>query len=205
MLNSRNAGFTRSEIVEKVGINDGGTLSQSLNALIASDFVVKYIPFGKGKKEHYKLVDPFCMLYLHFVDKKNKMDENFWQHNVSSQQVVSWRRFAYENVCFNHVLQIKKLLGISGVVTTHSAWSKRSDDVEGTQIDLLIARNDNVINMCEIKYYGDKFVVSKEYYHILLHRLEILSREISPKISIHNTLITTFGLSYNEYSGIFQM
>ena len=106
-------------------------------------------------------------------------------------------------MCFNHVFQIKKSLGISGVITTQSAWSKRSDDVEGTQIDLLIARNDNVINMCEMKYYGDKFVVSKEYYHILLHRLEILSKEVSPKISIHNTLITTFGLAYNEYSGIF--
>lgn len=203
LLYTRNAGYTRSEIVEKVGINDGGTLSQSLNALIASDFVIKYIPFGKRKKEHYKLVDPFCMFYLHFVDRKKGIDDNFWQQNVSSQQIVSWRGFAFENVCFNHVPQIKKALGISGVITTHSAWSKRSDDVEGTQIDLLISRKDNVVNMCEIKYYGDEFVVSKEYYQVLLHRQEILSKEISPKVSIHNTLITTFGLSYNEYSGIF--
>ena len=155
------------------------------------------------EKEHYKLVDPFCMFYLHFVEKQNKLDENFWQHNITSQSVVSWRGFAYENVCFNHVPQIKKALGISGVVTTQSAWSKRSDDVEGTQIDLLIVRNDNVINMCEIKYYGDKFVVSKDYYHTLLHRLDILSKEISPKHTVHGTLITTFGLTYNEYSGVF--
>ena len=202
-LYTKNAGYTRSEIVNKIGVNDGGTLSQSLNALISSDFVIKYIPFGKGKKEHYKLVDSFCMFYLHFVEKKDKMDENFWQHNVSSQQIVSWRGFAYENVCFNHVYQIKKALGVSGVVSTESAWSKRSDDAEGVQIDLLIARNDNVINMCEIKYYGDEFVVSKEYYHTMLHRQEILSKEISPKITIHNTLITTFGLAYNEYSGVF--
>ena len=203
LLYTRNAGFTRNEIVENVGINDGGTLSGSLNALIASDFVIKYVPFGKGKKEHYKLVDPFCMFYLHFVDKKKKLEDNFWQQNVSSQQIVSWRGYAYENVCFNHVQQIKKALGISGVITTHSAWSKRSDDMEGTQIDLLISRNDNVVNMCEIKYYGDKFAVSKDYYQVLLHRQDILSRELSSKISIHNTLITTFGLVYNEYSGIF--
>lgn len=57
--------------------------------------------------------------------------------------------------------------------------------------------------MCEIKYYSDKFTVDKEYYQVLLHRQEILSTEISPKISVHNTLITTFGLVYNEYSGIF--
>ena len=131
------------------------------------------------------------------------MDENFWQHNVTSQQITTWRGFAFENVCFNHVQQIKKKLGISGVITSHSAWSKRSDDTEGTQIDLLISRNDNVINMCEIKYYGDEFVVNRDYYQVLLHRQEILSKEISPKISIHTTLITTFGLVYNEYSGIF--
>lgn len=203
VLYTRNAGYTRSELVEKLGIKDGGTLSQSLNALIASDFVIKYVPFGKRKKEHYKLIDPFCMFYLHFVDKKKKMDENFWGQNISSQQVVSWRGYAYENVCFNHISQIKKALGISGVITSHSAWSKRSDDEDGVQIDLLISRNDNVVNMCEIKYYGDEFTVDKDYYRVLLKRQEQLAKEVSPKVTIHNTLITTFGLTYNEYSGIF--
>ena len=203
LLYTRNGGYTRKEISEMVGINDGGTLSQNLNALIASDFVIKYIPFGKGKKEHYKLVDPFCMFYLHFVDKRRELDEMFWQHNTSKQQVVSWRGFAYENVCFNHIPQIKKALGISGVITTHSAWSKRSDDTEGTQIDLLILRNDNVVNMCEIKYYGDEYTVGKDYYQVLLRRQGILAKELSPKMSIHTTLITTFGLTYNEYSGVF--
>lgn len=60
LLYTRNAGYTRSEIVEKIGVNDGGTLSQSLNALISSDFVVKYIPFGKGKKEHSLWVNKVC-------------------------------------------------------------------------------------------------------------------------------------------------
>ena len=45
--------------------------------------------------------------------------------------------------------------------------------------------------------------LAKEYYQTLLRRQEILSKELSPKVSIHNTLITTFGLTYNEYSGIF--
>ena len=203
LLYTKNAGYTRSEISQKMNLKDGSTLTQSLNALIASDFVVKYVPFGKGRREHYKLVDPFCLFYLHFVKKNKKTNENFWQQNLSSQEIVSWRGYAFENVCFNHVLQIKKALGISGVITTHSAWSKRNDDVDGTQIDLLISRKDNVINMCEIKYYGDKFVVNKDYYQVLLHRQELLAQEISPKIAIHSTLITTFGLTYNEYSGVF--
>ena len=117
--------------------------------------------------------------------------------------VVSWRGLAFEQVCFHHVRQIKKALGIEGVQTRESAWSKRDDDSEGAQIDLLIERNDNVLNSCEIKFYGDDFKVDKDYYRTLLRRQDMLRKEISPKVSIHNTLITTFGLTYNEYSSIF--
>lgn len=204
LLYTRNAGYTRKEITEKLGITDGGRLSRNLNALISSDFIIKYVPFGYGKREeHYKLIDPFCIFYLHFISNQKKVNEKFWQQNVSSGAVAVWRGFAFENVCFNHIEQIKMALGISGVISENSAWSKRSDNEEGTQIDLLISRNDNVINMCEIKYYSSEFSVNKDYYQLLLKRQTILSESVSPKMAIHSTLITTFGLSHNEYSGAF--
>lgn len=204
LLYTRNAGYTRKEITEKLGITDGGRLSRNLNALISSDFIIKYVPFGYGKREeHYKLIDPFCIFYLHFISNQKKVNEKFWQQNVSSGVVAVWRGFAFENVCFNHIEQIKRALGISGVISENSAWSKRSDNEEGTQIDLLISRNDNVINMCEIKYYSSEFSVNKDYYQLLLKRQTILSESVSPKMVIHSTLITTFGLSHNEYSGAF--
>ena len=204
LLYTRNAGFTRREIVEKLGITDGGRLSSNLNALISSDFIIKYVPFGYGRREeHYKLVDPFCMFYLHFIWNQKKISEKFWQQNVTSAFVSIWRGFAFENVCFNHVEQIKRSLGISGVITEASAWSKKEDDADGTQIDLLISRNDNVINMCEIKYYSGEFKVNKGYYLKLLKRQTILAENVSPRVAIHSTLITTFGLIQNEYSSVF--
>ncbi len=203
-LYTKNAGYTRKEIIEKTNAADGGRLSRNLNALIASDFVIRYVPFGLGKREeHYKLVDPFCLFYLHFVDGWDRSNEEFWQQNIVSQPIVVWRGIAFENVCFNHVSQIKKALGIPAVVTTVSAWSKRDDDEEGTQIDLLISRKDNVINMCELKYYGGDFAVKKDYYKKILHRQEMLLEIVSPKMSIRSTLITTYGLTRNEYSGAF--
>lgn len=118
LLFTRNAGFTRKEIVEKLEITDGGRLSSNPNALISSDFITKYVPFGYGKREeHYKLVDPFCMFYLHFIWNQKNINEKFWQQNVTVASVAIWRGFAFENVCFNHVEQIKRALGISGVVT----------------------------------------------------------------------------------------
>lgn len=204
LLYTRNAGYTRKEIVEKLNISDGGRLSRNLNALISSDFVIKYVPFGFGKREeHYKLIDPFCIFYLHFIAGQKKVLEKFWQQNATSASISSWRGFAFENVCFNHVDQIKYALGIPAVITETSAWSKKEDDTEGIQIDLLITRNDNVINMCEIKYYSGLFKVDKVYYAKILQRQSILTEKVSPKISIHSTLITTFGLVNNEYRGAF--
>lgn len=204
LLYQRNSGYTRREITEKLGITDGGRLSRNLNALISGDFIIKYVPFGcKKREEHYKLIDPFCMFYLHFISNQKKVNEKYWQQNVTSSPVSIWRGFAFENVCFNHVEQIKTALGISGVISENSAWSKKGDDEEGTQIDLLISRNDNVVNMCEIKYYSGDFSVNKDYYKVLLRRQAILTEKVSPKTTIHSTLITTFGLTQNEYSNIF--
>ena len=120
-----------------------------------------------------------------------------WYHRAISKEV-------FQKVCFNHIDQIKAALGISGVITDESLWSKKgTDEQEGAQIDLIIERKDNVINMCEIKFYSDEFVADKDC-HFALERRGRLLREIIPKkASIHNTLITTFGLKRVEYFGDF--
>ena len=120
-------------------------------------------------------------------------------NNVSSPSIVVWRGFAFENVCFNHIDSIKKALGISGVSTKQSAWSKHEDNGDGTQIDLIIERNDNIVNMCEIKFCGDEFSVDKSYDRILRNRCSVLQKHIPKKCAIRSTLITTYGLKENEY------
>jgi hypothetical protein len=137
------------------------------------------------------------------VKGKRSLDGSFWLENLASQKIISWRGFAFENVCFNHVSQIKKALGISGVNTSQSLWSKREDDADGTQIDMIIERADNVVNMCESKFYSNEFIVNKGYHRTLINRQGLLEKEISSGKSIHNTLITTYGLKYNEYSTFF--
>ena len=68
---------------------------------------------------------------------------------------------------------------------------------------MLIERDDHVVNACEIKFYSDAFVVDKTYYHDLLRRQNILIEKLSPKMAVYQTLISTYGLKKNEYSGIF--
>ena len=106
-------------------------------------------------------------------------------------------------MCFHHIGQIKSALGIAGVSTKQSAWSKRADDERGAQIDLIIERKDNIVNMCEIKFYGDEFAVDKEHDLLLRRRTALLSAEIGRKQAVSSTLITTFGLKQNEYRWAF--
>lgn len=204
LLYAKGMGFTRGEIVENLGLSDGGRLSRNLNALVASDFVEKYVPFGCGKREaHYRLVDPFCLFYLRFVDGNEGAGERYWQESATSQPVVVWRGLAFENLCFAHIDQVKAALGVRGVRTTSSAWSQRGSGKRGAQIDLLLARDDNVVNMCEIKFYGGNFKVGKDYYRTILERGEALAERLSRKTTVVSTLITTFGLERNEYSSAF--
>ncbi len=206
ILGSLRAGYTQDEIAKSLGFTAGGSFSAMLKALVASDFIQPYVPFGKSKREvHYKLTDPFCLFFMKFVQGQTEIDSEFWMHNVTSQRVNSWRGFAFEEVCFAHLHQIKKTLDILGVSSTQSAWAVKGDDEkEGTQIDLLINRKDNVVNLCEMKFYSEKFTVSKSYYAKLVHRQNILSEKVQRKTVVHNVLVTTEGLTYNEYSGIFQ-
>ena len=204
VLYTKNRGYTRAELLEKLKMTDGGTVSKHLNALIASDYITKYVPFGENKRvEYYKLTDAFCLFYLHFRNKIKSSKDHYWQKSLYAQEIVSWRGLAFEHLCFNHIPQIKKALGIGGVVSSESAWSKKADDEDGLQIDLLISRNDNVVNMCEIKYYSDDFSVDKDYYRTMLRRSETLSKLVPKKCAVYGTLITTFGLKENEYSGVF--
>ncbi len=200
----RRLGYTRGEIAAGLGISNNGKLSEDLEALITSDFVVKYIPFGySGKQEHYKLVDPFCLFYLHFINRK-KYSAYYWTENISSGTVVSWRGFAFENVCFNHIGQIKAALYIAGVGSSQSAWSPRNNDgKDGMQIDMLIDRADNVINLCEIKYYSDVVCPDKNMYLTMISRKNMVEQMVSRKKTVRNTLITTFGIRKNEYASVF--
>ena len=127
-----------------------------------------------------------------------------WLGAAGSQSVVIWNGLAFENLCFNHIKQIKAALGISGVSTDESLWSKKENtEEEGTQIDLIIERKDNVVNMCEVKFYSDEFVADKDCHFSLVRRERLLREIIPKKASIHNTLITTFGLKHVEYFGDF--
>lgn len=50
LLASNSFGFTRNDILKKLKLADGGTFNKYLNSLIASNFIIKYVPFGFSKE-----------------------------------------------------------------------------------------------------------------------------------------------------------
>ena len=70
------------------------------------------------------------------------------------------------------------------------------------QIDLLIDRADDVVNVCEMKYSKSRFVVTKSYAEKLSSRLSFLENTM-PEKTFHMTLVSINGMERNEHSDIF--
>ena len=205
-LGNRHGGYTREEIAKRIGCSPNGDLTKNLKALIASDFVFKYLPVGYGKREeHYKLIDPFCWFWLHFMENKQIRQSDYWQHHLQESEISAWRGIAFEELCFRHIPQIKQALQIAGVSSEESAYISRGEDGgrEGMQIDLIIDRQDDVVNACEMKFTKAPFVVSKAYVQTLELRRETLET-LFPHKTVHATLVTNLPMSRNSYSDVFQ-
>lgn len=205
ILFKRKYGYTRDELAKMLGMTTGGTFSKMLEGLESSDFIISYRNLRDKRKIYYKLIDSFCLFWMNFIDGKKTNDRHFWQNSQNSPALDSWRGFAFENLCFAHLEQIRRSLGISGVNTEVSTWIYDGDEEhDGAQIDMVLTRADNVINLCEMKFGKAEFAVTKDYDKRIRERTETFREVEKSRKTIHNTLITTYGLKRNEYSSQFQ-
>ena len=203
ILGSRRDGLTRKEIGDKLGLSSGGGLTEILRGLQASNFIMQYNVYGCSKRHvRYKLTDLFSLFYIYFKVLHETDAHTFWADNLNSAQLNAWRGLAFEQVCFVHQEQIKRALGISGVNTRIMPW--RTTDTEGAQIDMIIDRDDRVINVCEMKYSNSEFAIDKDYDMKLRRKMQVFTETTHMRKNPHLTMITTFGLQKNEYSGHIQ-
>lgn len=206
-LGKKKLGLTRNELAEAAGVPNSGYLTKITEELISCGFVRKYTEFGKKTKDAvYQLMDHYTLFYFQFL-KKKPSDEHFWTNNADSPVRNAWCGLAFERVCLDHVAQIKTKLGISGVLTDVHAWTSRPDmkrGVSGAQIDLLIARKDRVINLCEMKYSINKYTFTKKDDESLRNKMVAIKAASKTTYSIHPVLVTTYGLSDGKYTGIIQ-
>jgi hypothetical protein len=125
---------------------------------------------------------------------------NHWLSVIDSPGYRAWSGYAFEQVCLYHLPEIKQDLGISGVETSVSSW-RSSLKGSGAQIDLVIDRRDQVINLCEMKFFINPFVIDKKYADVLRNKIGLFKQETGTRKSVFLTMVTTFGIEGNRYSG----
>lgn len=202
LLGAKWQGLTRKELIEEGKFSDGGSVSKILEELIYSGFIKTFYNYGKRKKGViYRLMDEYSIFYLKFIENKRLEEKGMWKKFSQTQTYKIWTGFAFENVCLKHISQIKKALGISGVYSETSTYlSKQVEGRSGIQIDLLVDRNDHVINLFELKFYNSDFRISKDYAKELRTKRTTFKENTKTRKQIFWTLITTFGLEVNEHS-----
>ena len=203
-LGQTKSGLTREDIKKATKLPEGGSLSDTLEELELSGFIRKYTPFARKKKGLlYQLVDHFTLFYLTFVKNSPGSDGDYWMKKRETQGYLSWRGYAFEQVCMSHISQIQKAIGVAGVITSAESWRSDFSD-PGAQIDLLINRNDNVISLCEMKFSDTEFAITKKLAQEIRNKRNAFIEETETKKAVHIALITPVGLKRNVYYDIVQ-
>ncbi|MDR1792910.1 MAG: ATP-binding protein [Bacteroidales bacterium] len=204
-LSLKNKGLTRGEISE-ITKKSGRELTEILINLESCGFIRSYNALHKKKRDRlYQLLDAYTLFYFNFLENYNSKDENFWTNSLNTPLRNTWAGYAFESLVLQHVSEIKRTLGISGVQSGVSAWATdKTDNYDGCQIDLLIDRKDGVINICEMKFSNSPFIISKAYEANLRNKLAAFEYVSKTKKALHLTFITTFGVVHNKRYSIVQ-
>ena len=200
------SGVDRMALFKNIGITSGSVKKRVVSELIESGFVAENPIFGNRKKGSLlRLIDEYSAFYLkwHKEIKNSRLpvNPNYWTILQNSSAWRAWSGYAFESICQNHIQQIAKALGISGIIYSSSSWhfNPKEGDEKGTQIDLLIDRSDNCINLCELKFYNGGFVISKDYAEKLLYKKRKFIEVTESKKTVFITMITSEGTIENQF------
>jgi len=200
------SGLTRNELIKACRLQTGGGTTQLLDELRESGFIEAYLPFGKTSKDAvFKLIDEFSLFYFKFMADGKIHGPGSWIRFSNSNSWLSWCGFAFEQVCLKHIPQLKHALGISGVYSEQYLWRQTSKNEVGAQIDLLIDRQDQCINVCEMKFSKYEYEITKKYNQELERKLQVFLSSTCTKKTLFLTMVTTHGIKNStNYRGLIQ-
>ena len=200
--------ITRKALIESTGHTSGGGFKKKLNELKSSGFIKEFVPFEKKERDYViKIVDEYSLFFLQWIEPLQSISPiihpNYWLNASKEPKYRTWSGFAFEAVCMKHINQIIKSLKIENLAAGIGRWqfipSKGSKN-NGAQIDLVIDRFDKSINICEIKFANEKYVISKSDAKNLVNKINVFESKTKTKKQIFLTMITTMGIKKNIWS-----
>ena len=200
-LAGKKSGLTREEIVQNSKLENNGHLSRILEELIECGFVRKYCHTNKKIRDAiYQLVDCYSLFYYQFARNAHNVDEDYWVRLMKTPTYNTWCGLSFERVCLLHTKQIKAALGISGIMANIFSWHvKKTEDHPGVQIDLLIDRADNMVNVCEMKYAPKGFNITSSEIENMNTKLRVLEMYLPKYKAVQPVLITSNGAIRNQH------
>lgn len=216
-LATKGKGLTRQEILEKTKLSDNGKFSTMLEELESCGFIRSYEPFimtngklvnlnseeRKSTDTLYQLVDSFTLFYFQVMKKADAHDANYWSNNQNSHVYSTWSGLSFEMLCLNHVEQIKKALGISGITANVFSWFGKGEQ-RSAQIDMLIDRADRTINICEMKFWNRPYTMTAKDEEDIERKVSTFIETTNTNKNVIVTMITTKGIDRNEHSECIQ-
>lgn len=203
LLSDSKSGLTRKEISGKMARESGGNLTKLLANLENCDFIRKYNVRERkinSNRGIYQLTDFYVGFYNDFC-RSHSSDDKFWSKSLNTPRQNTWYGLAFERLCMAHIPQIKQALGIGGIRTEYYSWRSRNSK-PAAQIDLIIERADEIVNLCEIKYSKGKYTLDGKEEESLRNRVADFESETGIRKAVLLTMITTYGLAANVHSSI---
>ncbi len=185
-------GMPKEECFKSLDISRG-TFSRAVDDLVKCGYVHESVDqYSKGHPLRLRLVDPFLLFHYEFLEKGLSKTTSFENFKSESGKYLNWRGHAFEILCMYHIDTIKKALGISGVRTNEYAWVSEKN---AAQIDLVIERDDGIINLCEEKFTDTAFTVNRDYEKKLLTKRDIYREETKTKKALKIVMISAEGIA----------
>ena len=204
-LSGRKCGMVREEIMSATGLCAGGKITTALEELEECGLIRRYQAFGKRSRDAlYQLMDNFTLFHLKFASARNRHEAWHWTESLDTSEQNVWSGLAFERVCLQHVDQIRKAMGISGMLTSVCSWSCRGDgEKKGAQVDLVIDRRDRLVDLCEIKYSTRPFKVTLATNDELRRKRWRFADETKTRRGLRTVLIAAEGVADGSYRGEF--
>jgi len=205
VLAEKRRGMDRSQLIKASKLSNSGHISLVLRELEESGFIASLPELGKKNRgTHYYLSDEYTLFYLKWIEPNKGtllrgVEKDFWIKRQSDPSWKAWAGFAFEGLCLKHMLEIKEALQIGGVSTASGYWQSILEGKKEVEIDLVIDRADQCINLCEIKFYNAEYVVTKGGFEELNRKKTKFYEKTKTKKTLFVTLITPFGADENPH------
>ncbi len=210
LLAENRYGIGERELLTQVGKKAVGAKGKKmLDDLEKTGFILSFKPLYNLKKGiYYRLTDEYTLFYLKWIEPlksaiaQKALEPNYWQAVQNTPEWYSWQGYAFESVCYKHLIKIRRALKLAPTALP-STWRyvpKPGANQRGAQIDLLFDRKDDAITLCEIKYTDEPFVLTKAYVDTIHQKIAVFKSRTRTQKQIFVAFISANGVKNNYYA-----